>query len=273
MDQLPHELNQMRRLNEWREVPLLNNYFQRILADGWLHQNAHIYQLYEVGTILHGYWGVIPVTSVAYHAFVRGPRCPWRDLQADDILPEADYLRAITGGQPVYVWIESFTYADEHAFRIVGHDLLDHLQQLPLAGVLAESSCTQSKENCHFLGLQELRAYERCPTGIRRVWCADMAALANPEWPFGPPTQSLKLTRALKRVAYWFYLKWDKQGPLTEESVAFHLHVKPNTVKDHLRKIRTRAEEVIGSRERERISLWLHLHPSEVSSPDEQARV
>lgn len=254
----------MKALNERRGTPLLGDYFNRIVHDDWVGRNPRIYRLYNIGEMLLGYWGVIPLSNQAFVDFRRGPRCPWRDIKASDIMTVAEFDAVLASHQPVSVWIESFTVADEHSFRIVGHDLLDYLRKLNLQGLVVESSCPQSEDNCRFLGLECLREYDRCPTGIRKIWAIPAAALKNPEWPFGPPAQSLALSGAQRRVAREFYLKWDKQGPPTEEQVARNLGLRANTIKGHLKRVRSRADEVLGIRERDRLSLWLHLHPSEV---------
>lgn len=52
---LTDELRRMRRLNERNGVPLLGEYFERILRDGWVARNPEIYHLYEVNGELQGH--------------------------------------------------------------------------------------------------------------------------------------------------------------------------------------------------------------------------
>jgi hypothetical protein len=262
---LPDEFENMRALNERRGTPFLKGYLERILSDGWLDRNSRIYQLYEIDGTLYGYWCVIPMTRGAYEQFVTGPRCPWRDLKRDDILPEPAYLAALVDQQSICVWIESFTHADDHALRIVGQDLLEHLRCIPVSGVLAESSSQNSETNCRFFGLELLRSYDKCPTGIRKVWMVPTMALAYPEWPFGPPARSLQLSKRQREVAYWYFIHTPKDGAMTEEHVGKVLGISKNAVNDHLDKIRLKANEVIGTSDRDRLALWFHLHPSELS--------
>jgi DNA-binding CsgD family transcriptional regulator len=271
MADLPQEFDRMRILNETRGTPFLKGYLERILSDGWLERNSYIYRLYEIDGTLYGYWCLIPLTPMAYEEFVAGPRCPWRDLTVKDILPESVYREAITARQPIHVWIESFTHTDDHAFRIVGHDLLQRLQELAISGLLAESSSVNSETNCRFFGLELLRSYDRCPTGTRRVWIAPATAIAHPEWPYGPPTRSLDLSKRQKQVAYWFYIHTPKDGPPTADHVGRILGISEDAVDDHLKKIRAKAGEIIGTSDRNRLALWFHLHPSEYKAESTQA--
>lgn len=264
---LESELTRMHEVDDACGVPLLEGYLKRIMRDGRVARNDQIYQLYEVQGQIRGYYCVIPLHAGSYWAFIEGPRCTWRDFVASDMLSAADYTKAIHESQPLHLWIESLAASDPHAFQVTGDHFADTLSKFNIAGVIVESSSTQSETLCRFLGCRLVREYDPCPTGIRKIWMS--AGREAPRgWPYGPPEFELGLTPAERKVAALFYCPFGHSRLLTDQDIARSLRIEKTTVKTHLSRIRDKAETAIGTSDRQLLCLWFYLHPGELAIND-----
>lgn len=227
--------------------------------------------------MLRGLVVLVPLAPQAYREFRAGRRFPRRDARAEDILSFAEYARRCWQG--LYLWLESFRYADGSASLETGRFLLSRLSQVNLRGLLAESPAGVDESSCRWLGLT---AGPQGPDGTRLWFAEEDTTAGGASHPlgrpvplrtvfltvrgrFGPGEAVLALTPIQRRIARLFYLE-----EKTEGEIGTLLGIRPNTVKAHLGRIRTKAEPIVGSRLSRGIASWLRSHPSECLDPGDE---
>jgi DNA-binding CsgD family transcriptional regulator len=73
----------------------------------------------------------------------------------------------------------------------------------------------------------------------------------------------LDLSAKQLSVARLFYLE---EKPVS--AIAAHLHMREDTVRTHLKRIRDKLEPVVGSRVSRTIAVWLREHPGALLQPE-----
>jgi len=250
--QMVSELRMMYALNEEMGIPALQSYFERIISEDWVGRNDEMYHLYEADGQLKGYTGLVPIYKDSYLSFSRGERFAFFDATTSDILTVAEYRRAQQDG--VYIWVESLCYVNDTALDELRRFIYAFLSRIYLLGLVVTTSRSEDEEICAWWGLTLQGTYGECPTGVRKLWYADLDTIEasdagilgssafvrsifwNVRGEFTAVPIGTKLSETERRIARLYFCQ-----NLKRRDVARVLSMNELTVKSHLQRIRKKA--------------------------------
>jgi hypothetical protein len=251
-------------------------HFAQVEREGWLRRYPKLFRLYEEDGKLRGYTGLVPIYRSSYEQFLDGPRNPWEHANPTDFLTPAEEERdRVTG---LWYWLAAITCATRPASDAGWQDLHDHLCAGNVQGIVATTSSAESEEAARRVGMRLVRDFGVCPTGPRRLWCADDTLLALPATEDTRPDlyylfqtvrrqfrgtgeTTLELPPREREVARLFYVEGEKAL-----AIASRLKIAETTVREYLRRIQDRANERLGYTDRSRLAGFFHQHPEELAS-------
>jgi DNA-binding CsgD family transcriptional regulator len=263
------------------------DWFHHVGRAFWQQRNPSVYRVYQRGGEIVGFLGLAPLKPGCADDLLAGRRNPWWDLPPDCLLEPRPHERARFFGCELFV--DAYLRADAETEEQMRWDFAEELRRTHLRRLIAQSSDAPSEAACAGIGMVPALEGPLLPSGFhRRLWQATgellerddpLSTAAQPFlWyvfdevraRFTPPPDGLRLTSREQEVAYLHYCEGRTAG-----EVAGILACRLETVRTHLRNIRTKAAEKLTpngdaaadegpSRRGTAIAAYLREHPGEV---------